>query len=97
MSGQDTLYCENHPNRIAVERCEVCHKPLCAYCLYYTEDGQRLCQAHAEEARLRGTQIEEPGIYADQLIGAHRCKLKETGLAAGDEGLYMGNRTTSWP
>ena len=39
MSGWETLNCENHPERIALERCEVCNKPLCAYCLYYTGDG----------------------------------------------------------
>jgi hypothetical protein len=93
MSGWETLYCENHPDRIALERCEVCHKPLCAYCLYYTEDGQRLCQQHAEEARSRGLRIEEPGVYAEQLIGAQAGALRKEkrGRAASDEELYKGN------
>jgi hypothetical protein len=93
MSGWETLNCENHPDRIALERCEACHKPLCAYCLYYTEDGQRLCQQHAEEARARGLRIEEPGVYAEQLIGAQAgaVRKEKRGRAASDEELYKGN------
>jgi len=93
MSGWETLNCANHPERIALERCEVCDKPLCAYCLYYTEDGQRLCEEHAEQARLMGAHIEEPALYADQLVGAQigavrKRKRKEV---ADDDGLYHGN------
>jgi hypothetical protein len=93
MSDWETLHCENHPDRIALERCEVCHKPLCAYCLYYTEDGQRPCQEHAEEARRRGLRVEEPGTYAAQLIGAQAgaTRKEERGRAASDEELYKGN------
>jgi hypothetical protein len=93
MSSWETLQCENHPERIALERCEVCHKPLCAYCLYYTEDGQRLCHEHAEEARARGLRIEEPGTYAAQLIGAQAgaTRKEERGRAANDDELYRGN------
>lgn len=93
MSKYETLYCENHPDRIALERCEVCHRPLCAYCLYYTEDGQRLCHKHAEEARLRGLRIEEPDAYAEQLIGAQAgaTRKEKRGLAASDRELYKGN------
>ena len=84
---------ENHPDRIALERCEVCHKPLCAYCLYYTEDGQRLCQEHAEEARRRGLRVEEPDAYAAQLIGAQAgaARKEKSERAASDEELYRGN------
>jgi hypothetical protein len=93
MSDWETLYCQNHPDRIALERCEVCHKPLCAYCLYYTKDGQRLCQEHAEEARRRGLRIEEPDAYAAQLIGAQAgaTRKEERGREAGDGALYKGN------
>jgi hypothetical protein len=93
MNGWETLYCENHPDRIALERCEVCHKPLCAYCLYYTEDGQRLCHEHAEEARRRGLRVEEPDVYAAQLIGAQAgaTRKEKRGREAGDEELYKGN------
>lgn len=89
----ETLNCVNHPDRPAIERCEVCGKPLCAYCLYYTEDGQRLCDRHAEEARRRGLTIEEPGAYADQLIGAQAAMVgkRKRGSTNGDETLYRGN------
>ena len=93
MTGWETLNCENHPERIALERCEVCHKPLCAYCLYYTEDGQRLCDEHAEEARLLGVEVQDPASYADQLIGAQvgavRKELRNRPL--DDPSLYHGN------
>ncbi|NDJ79195.1 MAG: hypothetical protein GYB65_23340, partial [Chloroflexi bacterium] len=70
MSDWETLNCHYHPDRIAIERCEVCGRPLCAYCLYYAEDGTRLCEEHAETAQQAGMAVEEPGAYAEQLIGA---------------------------
>ncbi len=95
MSGWETLNCANHPERIALERCEVCGKPLCAYCLYYTDDGQRLCEEHAEDARKLGVAVEEPAIYADQLIGAQigALRKRKRSESAGDEDLYKGNST----
>lgn len=95
MSDWETLNCHYHPERIALERCEVCGKPLCAYCLYYTEDGQRLCVEHAEQAREMGVAVDDPGAYADQLIGAQHGadrKLKR-GERAEDSTLYKGNST----
>ncbi len=95
MDHWDTLTCHNHPERIALERCEVCGKPLCAYCLYYTEDGQRLCAEHAEDARAQGLRVDDPGAYADQLIGAQAGadrKLKRS-EASQDRALYKGNST----
>lgn len=94
MPGWETLYCYRHPDRIALERCEVCHKPLCAYCLYYTEDGQRLCGEHAEQARLNGIAVEEPGAYAEQLVGAQAgiVRKHKRGYEADGE-LYKGNST----
>ncbi len=89
------MTCAFHPERIALERCEVCHKPLCAYCLYYTEDGQRLCAEHAAQARQQGLHVEEPGLYADQLLGAQvgadRKRKREHEQEA--KGLYTGNST----
>ncbi len=95
MSQWDTLTCANHADRIALERCEVCHKPLCAYCLYYTDEGQRLCAEHAAEARKLGLRVEEPGAYADQLLGAQvgadrKRKRERDAVAAG---VYTGNST----
>ena len=90
MGGWDVLNCDNHPDRIALERCEVCGKPLCAYCLYYTADGQRLCAEHAEQARRMGVEIEEPAMYADQLIGA-QAGVASKRKRADDDNLYRGN------
>ncbi len=93
MSGWETLNCSNHPDRIALERCEVCGKPLCAYCLFYTGDGQRLCEKHAQEARRLGLPVEEPAAYADQLIGAQVGAVRKQKHEQNDDGLYRGNST----
>lgn len=92
MSGWESLNCVNHPDRIAVERCEVCRQPLCAFCLYYTQDGQRLCSVHADQARQAGMLIEAPGAYAEQLVGAQAGVVSKhkRGLQ-NDDGLYKGN------
>lgn len=93
MSDTDQLYCHFHPERIALERCEVCRKPLCAYCLYYTDDGQRLCQEHAEQARALGMHVDDPAMYADQLLGAQvgADRKQKRSERAADEQLYRGN------
>src|SRR5579859_6682349 len=62
--------CVNHPERAAVEACEVCHDGLCAYCLYYTSDGQRLCKTHAAQAAKAGAFIRAPGNYPEGLIAS---------------------------
>lgn len=64
------LNCNNHPQRAAVERCEVCGKPLCNFCLYYTDDGQRLCEEHALDAQSQGLGFHPPEEYSDGLISA---------------------------
>lgn len=87
------MTCANHPDRLALERCEVCHKPLCAYCLYYTEDGQRLCAEHADQARRLGLQVEEPALYADQLLGAQAGADRKRKRELDAEGVYTGNST----
>ncbi len=60
--------CTNHPTRAAVEHCEVCGTPLCNFCLYYTDDGQRLCETHAREAHALGLGFNPPEVYADGLL-----------------------------
>jgi len=91
-SGWEPLHCANHPDRIALERCEVCGAPLCAYCLFYTEDGQRLCATHAAEARARGVAVEEPAAYAEQLLGAQTGALRKQQRGGADDAhLYKGN------
>ncbi len=95
MSDWETLNCVNHPGRIALERCEVCGKPLCAYCLYYTDDGQRLCAEHAEAARKLGVKVDDPDTYAEQLIGAQvgATRKQKRDERSADKDLYRGNST----
>jgi hypothetical protein len=82
------ITCTNHPERAAVENCEVCGVPLCAYCLYYTSDGQRLCKLHADQAEATGAFIRKPGLYADGLIGAQVAANRPK---RGAPALYEGN------
>ncbi len=81
--------CTNHPERTAVERCEVCSTPLCAYCLYYTSDGQRLCKLHADQAETAGAFIRSPGVYAGGLISAQVSASEQKPRAT--TALYEGN------
>jgi hypothetical protein len=66
----EVIYCVNHPDRVAIERCEVCGDPLCGYCLYYTADGQRLCREHAHQAEAQGIFVIPPAVYAAGIIPA---------------------------
>lgn len=63
-------FCFNHPERAALETCEICGKSLCGYCLYYTSDGQRLCEIHAHEAKSNGIKIIPPAIYANGILSS---------------------------
>jgi len=60
-------HCVNHPNREAVEHCEVCNRALCGHCLWYTEDGHRLCEIHAQEREAAGETVLPPETYAEAL------------------------------
>lgn len=85
--------CIVHPDHVAIEQCEVCHKPLCGLCLWYTEDGHRLCEVHAKEAEANGQTIVEPETYAEA-VGT--SLLKKPGdrqeQTADEAGLYRGNQ-----
>ncbi|MBZ0315756.1 MAG: B-box zinc finger protein [Anaerolineae bacterium] len=98
----ETVYCENHPDRAAIEHCEVCEKALCGYCLYYTVDGQRLCKEHAMQAEAQGVQVISPAIYAAGIIPAQARatesaeKVEEEvrkikGAIAGKKVMYQAN------
>lgn len=60
-------HCVNHPNREAVEHCEICDRALCGHCLWYTEDGHRLCETHAQERGEVGETVLPPETYAEAL------------------------------
>ncbi|MFZ0545933.1 MAG: hypothetical protein WAM60_10875 [Candidatus Promineifilaceae bacterium] len=60
-------HCVFHPNRAAVEHCEVCNRALCGHCLWYTEDGHRLCEIHAQEREAAGETVLPPETYAEAI------------------------------
>lgn len=59
--------CANHPDHAAIEHCEVCQKPLCDLCLWYADDGRRLCATHAREHENAGGQVQSPHTYDEAL------------------------------
>ncbi|MEW5985513.1 MAG: B-box zinc finger protein [Chloroflexota bacterium] len=59
--------CTFHPDHPAVERCEVCQRPLCGLCLWYSHDGLRLCEEHAQERVAAGEQVLPPATYAEAI------------------------------
>ena len=100
--------CQKHPARAAIEHCEVCNIPVCNFCLYYTDDGQRLCETHAREAHTLGLGFNPPEVYADGLLAGqadaarHRkSKLNQAlpalpitkGAVSGSRVMYQANNT----
>lgn len=59
--------CVFHPRLAAIEHCETCNRALCGQCLWYTEDGHRLCKFHAEELREQGIPVLPPETYAEAI------------------------------
>lgn len=84
----EELFCANHPDRAALEVCEVCGKPLCGYCLYYTSDGQRLCEIHAHAAKANGLKIIPPAIYANGIIASQAEAAVQVEDSPKRKGLY---------
>ena len=62
--------CTYHPERPAVEHCEVCQQPLCDLCLWYADDGRRLCVSHARAYESTGGKIYSPDTYDDGIYDA---------------------------
>lgn len=89
--------CEFHPNHSAIEHCEVCDKPLCGLCLWYTDDGHRLCETHAKDRESDGQKVLPPHTYHEAIEGS---LVRKEGDPAGTsssssskEKLYKGNST----
>ena len=59
------MVCYRHPERPAIEHCETCGRPLCAACLWYTEDGERLCAEHAAARKAIGEAVIAPDKYLE--------------------------------
>lgn len=69
--------CVFHPNREAVEYCEVCNRALCGHCLWYTEDGHRLCEIHAREKELAGETVLPPETYTEAISTRYVSRMSE--------------------
>jgi hypothetical protein len=59
------MNCTFHPDRLSIEACEVCKRPVCAECLWYADSGERLCVVHGELWQAQGKVIHPPQKYAD--------------------------------
>ncbi len=90
--------CANHPKIEAIEQCEQCVKPLCGLCLWYTDDGHRLCEEHAKEAEAEGATITSPDAYAEaipaSLSQTNDTSEEDAGQGKEHEGfkVYSGNQ-----
>ena len=51
----------------AIERCEVTGVPLCAGCLWYTDDGRRVSERVAKQLAQQGITVFSPTTYLNQL------------------------------
>ena len=59
--------CTFHADHAAIEHCEVCHRPLCDLCLWYADDGRRLCVSHAKAHESTGGQVYSPKTYDEAI------------------------------
>lgn len=66
-----TETCINHPNNPAIEHCEICAQPLCGYCLWYADDGRRLCERHAQALKTEGKEVYPPSEYSEGISDSH--------------------------
>lgn len=84
--------CTYHPSHNAIESCEVCGDGLCGLCLWYTDDGHRLCEKHARERQAAGQTVISPETYQEAIPGT--ISLKTEGTFTPDrDGIYRGNQT----
>jgi hypothetical protein len=83
-------HCANHQDHVAIESCELCERPLCALCLWYSADGRRLCEDHAKERQDQGDQVYSPAAYAE----AVHSTLADQARRQDEEepATYKGNR-----
>jgi hypothetical protein len=58
------MNCTFHTDRLSIEACEVCQRPVCAECLWYAESGERLCVVHGELWQAQGKEVHRPQKYA---------------------------------
>lgn len=84
--------CAIHSSHVAIEHCEVCNKPLCGLCLWYTVDGKRLCEEHASAHLEDGEQVLPPETYAEAIGNSLVIKQPDReSESTGDDIPYKGN------
>ncbi len=83
--------CINHPELAAIEACEVCRKPLCGLCLWYTADGHRLCEEHAKEQEAAGEVVLSPETYREALPSSLQPRPEEPSADQSQRTIYRGN------
>lgn len=83
--------CTFHPDHVAIEHCEVCHRPLCDLCLWYADDGRRLCASHARAYASTGGEVHPPETYDEAL--QPREITDPTLPPPRDQAPYRGNST----
>lgn len=86
MSGE---VCFQHPDRLAVEHCEVCRRPVCGSCLWYAESGERLCPDHAAEFQRVRKDVIPPERYAAGIAHSQAAAARPS----AQEAPYKGNST----
>ncbi len=83
--------CTFHPDHVAIEHCETCHRPLCDLCLWYADDGRRLCATHARELEKSGVEVHSPETYDEAL---QPVEINDPTLPSPpDRAPYRGNST----
>jgi hypothetical protein len=83
--------CANHPDNLAVERCERCQRPLCGECLWYTHDGHRLCAAHAAQLQDAGEEVIPPETYSEAFEHGVRRRTQDS-FRPNAAGEYQANK-----
>ncbi len=83
--------CINHPELAAIESCEVCSKPLCGLCLWYTADGHRLCETHAKEREVAGEVVLSPETYREALPNSLQPRSEQPAADPSQRKVYQGN------
>src|SRR5262245_48865145 len=82
-----TEVCFRHPERVAVEHCEICRRAVCGLCLWYAESGERLCPDHAAEFQQAGKSVIPPQRYAAGIAQSEASATRP----AQPEAPYQGN------
>lgn len=60
--------CINHEDHEAIEHCEVCGDALCDLCLWYDDEGRRLCERHARAHEKAGGAVQSPAQYSEGIM-----------------------------